>query len=105
MRPTEQNISRLRADFMAVSIALSVGQGHGRLREVVLNRARLMAGADGGTFDSQEALATGDRPYANAMMLLQLLYILGQMTLDKDTDPAQLDDIGCKAIPGHIPHP
>lgn len=105
MRPSEQSFSRQRADLMAVSIALSAGQGHGRLREMILNRAWLMAGADGGTFDSQEVLATGDRPCEIAMMLLQLLYIPGQMTLDKDTDPARLDDIGCKAIPGHIPHP
>lgn len=49
MRPTEQNFSRLRADFMAVSIALSVGHDHGRLLEIILNRTRLMAGADGGT--------------------------------------------------------
>ncbi len=105
MRPTEQNVCRLRADFMAVSIALSVGQGHGGLREMIFNRARLMAGANGGTFDAQEALATGDRPYEDAMMLLQLLYIPGQMTLHKDTEPAQLGGIGCKAILGHIPHP
>lgn len=39
------------------------------------------------------------------MMLSQSLYILGQMKLDEHVDPAQIDDIDCKAIPGYIPHP
>lgn len=113
MQPTQQDFSRLLAEFTAISIALSAEHDHGRLLEMILSRARMMAGADGGTIYSRtddntlkfEIMLTEslgiykggtsgvpiDRPCKKAMRLSQALQILGQIKVDTHIDPDLFD--------------
>lgn len=53
MQPVQQDFSRLLRELSTIGIALSAEKDHGRLLEMILTRARTMAGADGGTLYSR----------------------------------------------------
>lgn len=53
MSGRQQNFSQLLSELSKIGIALSAERDHGRLLEMILNRARHMTNADGGTLYSR----------------------------------------------------